>query len=170
MAQIALSAPNPRCCECVSPTSYMSPAERRANITKQHVPPEAVEQWNLAEPRLFDGWHAEMICHGRRDATEVIQITVRLAAFSPERDQDSGRITDMQGHVWDQYARSILGVCDIPEGDKPGDSNSGFEPSMLRVGKSLVWMNQGGERVVCRLPIVHLVVWFDNPQIDTWGY
>lgn len=147
---------NPSCRECNVPTQYLSPEERLAQTTDTHVPPESVDHFDLSTSRS-EGWRVEMFCHGRREVTRVMYAQAALLESSESRH---GLVGCTERGLWEDLPiDEFLGVYDDP------DTEVGFLPSVLQVGKFPVWNDAALTRRRCRAPIVHLAVWFEAGQI-----
>lgn len=165
---------NPHCRCCREPLLKFSADELQRKMTKQYIPPQPVESWDLSNPR-YEGWWLEFVFHGLREPTSVICCAVRLSGTNkyPESDRSPAVVTAVERpSAWNGSTMDcILGVRPNPPHGASADvlTLPGFEPNMVRVGSFLVFGDRNGRPgAEIQLPIAHLTVWFDNPQVDVW--
>lgn len=165
---------NPHCRRCREPLPRLPGEELHRKMTKQYIPPQPVESWDLSNPR-YEGWWLEFIFHGRREATLVIRCAVRLGATPdhPKEDRSPAVVTAVERPPgWEGSKMDcILGVRPNPPSRVITNlvTEPGFEPNMIRVGSFLVFGDRNGRAgAEIQLPIAHLTTWFDNPQIEKW--
>jgi hypothetical protein len=103
------------------------------------------------------GWHIILYLHGRYDKTIVQIAKFWLESRYPDVVFGPEACVARHQTPWPFDIRYLMGSDDNPRVSR-SELKIGFEPGIIRVGKSLRWKARNGLSGTTLLPIAHLII------------
>ncbi|MCR4256462.1 MAG: hypothetical protein NUW08_02030 [Candidatus Uhrbacteria bacterium] len=151
---------NTRCHICTRRITYPTrEEERKARLPHEGPVADHVEYVYDCRAERPRGERIIMYLHGRYSKT-IVQIA-KFWLESRDPFETSGTEAWVARHQtpWPFDIRYLMGCDDNPR-DSRSELKTGFEPGIIRIGKSLRWKARNGLSGTTLLPIAHLIIGF----------